>query len=56
MNKSEWIQQSNSVKNYSLCPGWLPEEANVLILLLKKYGIGKWKDIYNSGRLPTKNI
>jgi hypothetical protein len=48
--------ESKSVWNYSLCSGWLPAEASVLITLLQYYGVGKWTHIYNSGRLPSKTI
>jgi len=43
--KKPWIHESKTVWNYSLCPGWTPEEAEVLIILLKKFGIGKWTAI-----------
>ena len=49
-------QQSKSLWNYTLSPGWKPEEVNVLRLALGKFGIGKWRRILDSKCLPGKSI
>jgi hypothetical protein len=56
MSKKIEQNQSRSLWNYTLSPGWRDEEVRVLKLLLQKFGIGKWKKIQNSGCLPGKQI
>ncbi len=42
--------------NFTASPGWTKEEAGVLKLCLMKYGIGRWKEIQETGLLPGKLI
>lgn len=49
-NKSKQGQQkdihdSKSLWNFSIAPGWKPEEIDILKKALMKFGIGKWKQI-----------
>ena len=48
--------ESKSLWNYTLSPGWSQEEVKILKLALQKYGIGKWRSIVNSECLPDKSI
>ena len=48
------VAESKSLHNYTLRPGWTPEEVETLKLLLMKFGIGKWKKIIKTGCLPSK--
>mmetsp|Transcript_7137 Transcript_7137/g.9316 ORF Transcript_7137/g.9316 Transcript_7137/m.9316 type:complete len:499 (+) Transcript_7137:173-1669(+) len=45
---------SKSLWNYTLSPGWTEEEVEVYRLVLMKVGIGKWSDIINGKYLPGK--
>ncbi|KAI8911282.1 hypothetical protein DFJ77DRAFT_92942 [Powellomyces hirtus] len=45
---------SLSLWNATLSPGWQPHEAATLRLALMRFGIGNWKDIMESGALPGK--
>eukprot|EP00924_Labyrinthula_sp_SR-Ha-C_P004791 snap_masked-scaffold_1-processed-gene-12.19-mRNA-1 protein AED:0.19 eAED:0.21 QI:0/-1/0/1/-1/1/1/0/349 len=47
-------QDSKSLWNYALSPGWTKKETEVYRLVLMKYGLGKWSDIISSGFLPHK--
>ena len=49
------VHESGSVWNYSLSPGWTFQEVEVLKILLKKFGVGKWSDIVDSNCLPSKS-
>ncbi len=40
--------------NFSPSPGWTKTEAAILRLCLMKYGVGKWREIEDSGLLPGK--
>jgi hypothetical protein len=42
--------------NFTASPGWTKEEAGLLKLCLMKYGIGKWREIQETGLLPGKLI
>lgn len=44
---------SASLWNYNICPGWSPFDAHVLRLGLMKYGCGAWKQI--NYHFPGKN-
>ncbi|KAL3895305.1 MAG: hypothetical protein SGCHY_004782 [Lobulomycetales sp.] len=46
---------SASLWNLSLSPGWTEAEAETLRLALIKFGIGNWKQIVESGCLPGKH-
>lgn len=48
--------QSKSLWNYTLSPGWSDDEVDILKLALKKFGVGKWKKILQSKCLPGKSI
>lgn len=48
--------QSRSLWNYTLSPGWSPEEVEVLKSALQKFGIGRWRKIIKSECLPGKSI
>ena len=39
-----------------MSPGWTYEEKEVLKLLLKAHGVGKWKQLTDSNLLPGKKI
>jgi hypothetical protein len=45
---------SKSLWNYTLSPGWTKEEGEVLRLALMKHGVGKWTAIYEKKYLPGK--
>ena len=48
--------ESVSLWNYTLSPGWSRAEVEVLKLALQKFGIGKWARIIRSQCLPGKSI
>ena len=48
--------ESVSLWNYTLSPGWSRAEVEVLKLALQKFGIGKWSRIIKSKCLPGKSI
>lgn len=50
------IGDARSLWNFTPSPGWTREEAHALSLCLKKFGIGKWVQIVDSGVLPGKQI
>ena len=56
MSKKIEHNQSKSLWNYTLSPGWKPQEVEVLKKALQKFGIGKWKKIVNTGCLQGKSI
>lgn len=39
------IEESNSLWNYTLSPGWAKQECEILKIALMKFGIGKWTKI-----------
>ncbi|KAI8913394.1 hypothetical protein EDD86DRAFT_179979, partial [Gorgonomyces haynaldii] len=45
---------SVSLWNYTLSPGWKEEEAQVLCQAVIKFGIGNWSKVIESGCLPGK--
>ncbi|KAI8824109.1 uncharacterized protein EV422DRAFT_306910 [Fimicolochytrium jonesii] len=45
---------SASLWNCTLSPGWSRDEADILRKALMRFGIGNWKDIMESGALPGK--
>lgn len=47
---------SLSLWNFTISPGWTKEQAAVLRKALLIYGIGNWRDIYESECLPGKTI
>jgi len=50
------IGDARSLWNFTPSPGWSKDEAYALRQLLKKFGIGKWVQIVDSGVLPGKQI
>ena len=46
---------SKSLWNCTLSPGWTREEVRLLRLAIMKFGVGRWKEIMESGCLPGKN-
>jgi hypothetical protein len=56
MTKKIEHHQSKSLWNYTLSPGWKPEEVQILKLALQKFGVGKWRRIVKSKCLPGKSI
>jgi hypothetical protein len=48
--------QSSSLWNYTLSPGWSVQEVDVLKRALMKFGIGRWRKIIDSECLPGKSI
>ena len=56
INDIPMVAESKSLHNYTLSPGWTPQEVDVLKMVLMKFGIGKWKAIKDHGCLPTKTI
>lgn len=50
------IGDARSLWNFTPSPGWTKDEAYALRQLLKKFGIGKWVQIVDSGVLPGKQI
>lgn len=56
MSKKIEHHQSKSLWNYTLSPGWKPEEVNILKKAIQRFGVGKWKKIINSKCLPGKSI
>lgn len=48
------LQDSKSLWNYALIPGWTQEEVEILKIALTKFGIGRWKKIKMSGCLQSK--
>ncbi|KAI8814675.1 hypothetical protein BJ742DRAFT_783922 [Cladochytrium replicatum] len=47
---------SASLWNCTLSPGWTREESNILRRSIMRFGIGNWKDIVESGCLPGKTL
>lgn len=47
---------SKSLWNYTLSPGWTAKEVEVFRLALMKFGMGKWTAIVNSNILPGKTV
>lgn len=45
---------SNSLWNCTLSPGWTEEESEILRKALMKFGVGNWAKIIESGCLPGK--
>ena len=39
------VHESGSIWNYALSPGWTHQEVEVLMICLKKFGVGKWTAI-----------
>ncbi|KNC87262.1 hypothetical protein SARC_00591 [Sphaeroforma arctica JP610] len=50
----EFSGDSPSLYNFTLSPGWTREEIEILRLALMKFGIGRWKEITDSGCLEGK--
>ena len=50
------IGDARSLWNFTPSPGWTKDEAFALRQCLKKFGIGKWVQIVDSGVLPGKQI
>jgi len=48
--------QSSSLWNYTLSPGWTDQEVDGLKKALMKFGIGRWRKIIESECLPGKSI
>lgn len=47
---------SKSLWNYTLSPGWSQAEVEVFRLALMKLGMGRWSAIVSSGALPGKTV
>jgi hypothetical protein len=47
---------SKSLWNYTLSPGWTPKEVDVFRLALMKYGLGKWTTIVEKRIIPGKTV
>ena len=47
---------SKSLWNYTLSPGWTAKEVEVFRLALMKFGLGKWTAIVCSNCLPGKTV
>ncbi|GBG33627.1 Hypothetical Protein FCC1311_098502 [Hondaea fermentalgiana] len=47
---------SRSLWNYTLSPGWTEKEVEVFRLALMKFGLGKWTDIVKAKCLPGKSV
>jgi hypothetical protein len=45
---------SLSLWNYTLSPGWTLAESEMLRKAILKFGVGNWKDVLASGCLPGK--
>ncbi len=39
------VQESRTLWNHALSPGWSHQEAEILKIALMKFGMGKWKMI-----------
>ena len=50
------IGDARSLWNFTPSPGWTKEECLALRQCLKKFGVGKWVQIVDSGVLPGKQI
>lgn len=50
------IGDARSLWNFTPSPGWTKDEAYALRQCLKKFGIGRWVQIVDSGVLPGKQI
>ena len=53
---SQHENDSKSLWNYTLSPGWTAKEVEVFRLALMKFGMGKWTAIVNSNVLPGKTV
>jgi len=53
---STLLNESKSLWNVSLSPGWTPREVEVFRLALMKYGLGRWTIIVERGVLPGKTV
>ena len=49
-------EDSLSLWNYALSPGWSRQEVEILKIAMMKFGVGRWKAIETSECLPTKTI
>ena len=47
---------SKSLWNYTLSPGWTAKEVEVFRLALMKFGMGRWTAIVSSNVLPGKTV
>uniref|UniRef100_A0A7S2SJH1 Myb-like domain-containing protein n=1 Tax=Mucochytrium quahogii TaxID=96639 RepID=A0A7S2SJH1_9STRA len=47
---------SKSLWNYTLSPGWTEREVQVFRIALMKFGLGRWTDIVKSRCLPGKTV
>jgi hypothetical protein len=45
IKKKNKFEASNSLWNYTLSPGWAPQEVEILKIALMKFGVGKWTAI-----------
>ncbi|KAJ3332976.1 hypothetical protein HDU76_012395 [Blyttiomyces sp. JEL0837] len=52
--KGRMALESLSLWNSSLSPGWTVEEVSIFRKAIIRYGVGNWRDIYNSGCIPGK--
>ncbi|KAI8842998.1 hypothetical protein BC829DRAFT_298782 [Chytridium lagenaria] len=48
--------ESRSLRNATLSPGWTAAEVEILRKALIRFGVGNWKEIADSGCLPGKSI
>lgn len=47
---------SKSLWNYTLSPGWTEKEVDVFRIALMKFGIGRWSKIVEARCLPGKTV
>ena len=47
---------SKSLWNFTLSPGWTMQEVEVFRAALMKFGLGRWSQIVNSRVLPGKTV
>lgn len=51
-----YSNESKSLWNYTLSPGWTPKEVEVFRLALMKFGLGRWTAIAQANLLPGKTV
>ena len=56
MAASALLNESKSLWNVTLSPGWTQKEVEVFRLALMKYGLGRWTVIVEKGILPGKTV
>ena len=54
MQQHAKLGDSTSLWNCTLSPGWRRDEVSILRMAIMKFGVGRWKEIIDSGCLPGK--